>query len=238
METTSDAIAALVELVALNGRCHQSTNISHSSSTSPGGVPSSRRDRTVEAEWQACRVDDSDFLARLCGEIATRIGTRAACLEAVALSIVVAKGFGVQLRPQPVSIWAAAPGANQWATGKRALDFAVSSGTLLRITEHRATTDATWFQLVGHMVAVSDEHRLILDPAFGQFSLSGIPNRAVCARMPRMDLIVEEAWCVNEPDRSIRYWPVNDIDGWQLELEKGYLLAEAIAPEIERSLRS
>ena len=155
------------------------------------------------------------LLEWLCVAVEERFSYQAACIAATALVVTVAGELGVALRPQPVSIWSGDT-KGQSATGKRAREFGLSIGG--KINSDSVAGDAdSWFREVGHLIAVSDEHRVLLDATYGQFRRPGAPHRTVMMQVPSMTVAGEEAWSLQAGEWHVRYWPVDKPSSWEIQ---------------------
>lgn len=155
------------------------------------------------------------LLPILCLAVASRFPSQPACIAATALLVAAGEQFAVNLRPQPVSVWSGDP-SGQTATGYRGRDFGLSMGGTVRSNNVDANS-SDWFHEVGHMIAVSDEHRVVLDPTYGQFERPGAPSSVVMMQVPSLTLSGDEAWTLEEGGWVVRYWPVDGPDAWRSE---------------------
>jgi len=182
-------------------------------------------------------LDPYTLLPLLCGFVESQFSGQPACIAASALLVAAGEQFGVTLRPQPVSIWSG-DRAGQSATGHRARDFGLSMGAKVRsntVTEG----DSDWFHSVGHLIAVSDEHRVLLDSTYGQFPRPGTDRRTVVMQVPSMSLAGDQEWALQEGEWHVKYWPVNSPDTWKLEYEDAQrLIVPIYLPAVVRLVRN
>ncbi|WP_157412119.1 hypothetical protein [Agreia sp. Leaf283] len=122
------------------------------------------------------------------------------CVEASALLVEVGARLGYELEARPVSMFATNLTTGSEATGEQGRAFGRSF--LLRRSvnlEINGFSGGSPFQrYAGHMIVVSVEHELLMDPTFAQFESLG-PQA--------MPLFVQEARL-----RSDRYWQAGDDD--------------------------
>jgi len=155
------------------------------------------------------------LLEWLCVAVEERFSNQAACIPATALVVTVAGELGITLRPQPVSIWSGDT-KGQSATGSKAREFGLSIGGRINSDSVAGDTDP-WFREVGHLISVSDEHRVLLDATYGQFRRPGAPHRTVMMQVPSMSVTGEEAWSLRAGEWHVRYWPVDEPSSWEIQ---------------------
>ncbi|WP_210506106.1 hypothetical protein [Naasia sp. SYSU D00057] len=168
---------------------------------------------------------DAKRAQRLLPELTTAIGdmygTEAECVEATALLCIVAGRLGITARPRAVSLFAYSPSLRAVAiTGARGLAEAQERGLA---PSDRSVDDypgeRPWAE-VGHMVALTSNPLMVLDPAFRQFSAAGLPRISVLGAV-RSATPEDGVWRVWIPgsDVEIAYFCADDSTGWQEDFE-------------------
>lgn len=158
------------------------------------------------------------------------------CVEAAALTVEIGLRLGFQLEARPVSMFAATTAGQTTATGVQGRAFGEvfmkSYGPVVVGGEFEGGTP---FQReAGHMIVVSDEQRLLLDPTFAQFERLGDAATA---------LFVSEAkvrgngrfWHVEDEKFFVRYFAADDF--MSEKFDEVRTLSEERAEEIVEFVR-
>ena len=141
------------------------------------------------------------------------------CVEAAALLLEVGAALGYELEARPVSMFATnlTPMGNQ-VTGQ--LGHAYGESYLHRhgvnvevVVDPEVATGTPFQRNAGHMIVVSPEHELLMDPTFSQFKQLGPSATALFAR--ETPLKAGRFWEASDGTFYVRYFAADDF----MELE-------------------
>lgn len=170
--------------------------------------------------------------------VAAAVGNQPRCVEAVALLVVLAEQFGIDLSARAVSL----VGQNRLhldrpvVTGRMAQDFVVSHGGSADIaTAWGAAPDGSEFQRAGHLIAVHADPDFLMDPSFGQFTRAGLPDTVIVTAFESK----EPDWRIDiDQDSSVLYLMDPTNTGWQDSFDMAKTRSGTAAAEIASHLRA
>jgi hypothetical protein len=151
------------------------------------------------------------------------------CVEAAALTVEVGTLLGFDLHARPVSMFAAATNGQSVATGVQGRAFGEqflrSRGSGVEIGG--AFEGGTPFQgQAGHMIVVSQESRLLLDPTFAQFKDLG--DSAVALFASEVDSRANgRYWELQDENFLVRYFAADDFMDDRFDAVRAVSLARA-----------
>lgn len=159
------------------------------------------------------------------------------CVEAAALTVEVGSRLGYELDARPVSMFAATTAGQSTATGVQGRAFGEqflrSYGSIEFGGEFEG--GSPFQREAGHMIVVSEEHRLLLDPTFAQFHHLGDAATA---------LFVSEVnsrgngrfWHVEDEHFFVRYFAADDFmeDGFHAVRARSHERASEIIDQLRR----
>lgn len=150
----------------------------------------------------------------------------------------VGRHLGYNLQARPVSMFATTGTPEQnVATGEFGRGFAENylARRTASVTIYEKTNEGTDFERrAGHMIVVSTEHELLLDPTFAQFHYGLGEQMPLFASKVR--LRAGRYWQVSSDDLLVRYFAVDEpLD---LELDELRIEAGPRAEQIAAYLRS
>lgn len=154
------------------------------------------------------------------------------CVEASALLIEIGARLGYDLKARPVSMFATnlTPTGSE-ATGEQGRAFGESylSRRGAKVEVGGEFTGGTPFQrYAGHMIVVSEEHGLLMDPTFMQFRHLG--PQAVALYVDNAVLRADRYWQVSDDEVFVRYFRADDF--MELDFDLVRKAAESKADEI------
>lgn len=171
-----------------------------------------RRPQYVAMRLNVVMSDDHLLLERATAIVADRyIGPY--CVEASALLVEVGARLGYELEARPVSMFATnlTPIGSE-ATGDqgRAWGESYLSRRGAGVEVGGEFTGGTPFERhAGHMIVVSIEHDLVMDPTFTQFRKLGPQARPLFANQAPLRL--ERFWQLSDGDFFVRYFRADDF---------------------------
>ncbi|MBC9927236.1 hypothetical protein [Leucobacter sp. cx-169] len=125
-------------------------------------------------------------LSELNMAVARAVGTHPQCITAVAILVELGRLKGFDLVPRAVSV-SGRSGATFLATGGAAKASLIRQGVPVEsmATQKAMVSDGfvdSPFLNSGHMVAIDETSRTLLDPSFSQFSRAGFPMAGITAK--------------------------------------------------------
>ncbi|MHC2998805.1 hypothetical protein OB08_06285 [Microbacterium sp. HJ5] len=179
-----------------------------------------------------------DQVGRIALAVNHAINGHAQCIAGVAILVLVAEHFGIELLPRAVGLAGQAANGNVLITGTAATEHIRANGGDAR-REPAPTTATTWaadspFRQSGHMVAVDERTNMLIDPSLEQYAGYGFPDTVIMTRIdPQADV-----WTVLFEDGGfIEYLPTADAGGWKSEYEAARIAAASMAREIAEHLK-
>lgn len=134
------------------------------------------------------------------------------CVEAAALTVEVGSRLGYELDARPVSMFAATTDGQTTVIGVQGRAFGEQFLRRYGSVEIAGEFEGgTSFQReAGHMIVVSEEHRLLLDPTFAQFHLLG--DAATALFVSEVDARGKgRFWHVEDEHFFVRYFAADDF---------------------------
>lgn len=166
------------------------------------------------------------------------IDGHAQCITGVAILVLVAKHFGIELLPRAVGLAGQAANGNWLSTGAAATEHIRANGGDAR-REPTPANETTWaadspFRQSGHMVAIDEQTNTLIDPSLEQYAGYGFPDTVISTAIdPEAGV-----WTVLFKDGGfIEYLSRADAGGWQSGYEAALVAAVSMAREIAEHLK-
>lgn len=183
-------------------------------------------------------ISRRDQIERIALAVNRAIDGHAQCISGVAILVLVAEHFGIELSPRAVGLAGQAANGNTLTTGSAATEHIRANGGDSG-REPTPATDATWaadspFRQSGHMVAIDELTNLLIDPSLEQYARYGFPDTVIGTEIdPEAD-----EWPVGFTDGGfLVYLPKADAGGWESDYEAARVAAASMAREIATHLK-
>jgi hypothetical protein len=183
-------------------------------------------------------VSRKDQVGQIALAVNRAIDGHAQCISGVAILVLVAEHFGIELVPRAVGLAGQASNGNMLTTGSAATEhIRANGGDALR--EPVSVTETTWaagspFRQSGHMVAIDERTNLLIDASLEQYAAYGFPDTVIVTSIdPEADV-----WTVPFEDGGfVEYLPRADAGGWLHGYDTARSAAASMAREIAEHLK-